>query len=160
MFSCSQLILGLNCIWWLCICIGYSMICSYIWHKYHEWYFEIVIRNLTSRWAGEMWGNFISFPFFNRLLYTVVNYVYDHLMRWKSIATAIISLISNTSIYKTNTSLKRVPRVSPWSVSRTINNYLLRLTPLKPTLCVVKIPCTNYFCSFLNVRHIATIDHK
>ena len=27
-----------------CICIGSSMICSDIWHKYHEWYFEIVIR--------------------------------------------------------------------------------------------------------------------
>ena len=31
------------------ICIGNSMICSDIWHKYHEWYFEIVIHNLTSR---------------------------------------------------------------------------------------------------------------
>ena len=31
------------------ICIGNSMICSDIWHKYHEWYFEIVIRNFTSR---------------------------------------------------------------------------------------------------------------
>ena len=27
------------------ICIGNSMICSDIWHKYHRWYFEIVIRN-------------------------------------------------------------------------------------------------------------------
>ena len=26
-----------------------SMICSDIWHKYHEWYFEIVLRNFTSR---------------------------------------------------------------------------------------------------------------
>ena len=31
------------------VCIGNSMICSDIWHKYHEWYFEIVIRNFTSR---------------------------------------------------------------------------------------------------------------
>ena len=31
------------------ICIGNSMICSDIWHKYHEWYFKIVIRNFTSR---------------------------------------------------------------------------------------------------------------
>ena len=23
--------------------------CSDIWHKYHEWYFETVIRNFTSR---------------------------------------------------------------------------------------------------------------
>ena len=30
------------------ICIGNSMICSDIWHKYHKWYFEIVIRNFTS----------------------------------------------------------------------------------------------------------------
>ena len=29
--------------------IGNSMICSDIWHKYHEGYFEIVIRNFTSR---------------------------------------------------------------------------------------------------------------
>ena len=29
--------------------IGNSMICSDIWHKYHEWYFKIVIRNFTSR---------------------------------------------------------------------------------------------------------------
>ena len=26
------------------ICIGNSMISSDIWHKYHEWYFETVIR--------------------------------------------------------------------------------------------------------------------
>ena len=32
------------------ICIGNSMInISDIWHKYHEWYFKIVIRNFTSR---------------------------------------------------------------------------------------------------------------
>ena len=31
------------------VCIGNSMICSDIWHKYHEWYFEIVIRNFMSR---------------------------------------------------------------------------------------------------------------
>ena len=33
------------------ISIGNSMICSDInnWHKYHEWYFEIVILNFTSR---------------------------------------------------------------------------------------------------------------
>ena len=30
-------------------CIGNSMICSDIWHKYYEWYFEIVIHNFTSR---------------------------------------------------------------------------------------------------------------
>ena len=30
------------------ISIGNSMICSNIWHKYHEWYFEIIIRNFTS----------------------------------------------------------------------------------------------------------------
>ena len=30
-------------------CIGNSMICSDIWHKYHEWYFKIVVRNFTSR---------------------------------------------------------------------------------------------------------------
>ena len=29
--------------------LGNSMICSDIWHKYHEWYFEIVIHNFTSR---------------------------------------------------------------------------------------------------------------
>ena len=32
------------------ICIGNSVISSDIWHKYHEWYFEIVIRNLTQFW--------------------------------------------------------------------------------------------------------------
>ena len=30
------------------ICIGNSMICSDIWHKYYEWYFKIVTRNFTS----------------------------------------------------------------------------------------------------------------
>ena len=30
--------------------IGNSMIFSDIWHKYHEWYFEIVIRNLRQFW--------------------------------------------------------------------------------------------------------------
>ena len=34
------------------------MICSDIWHKYHEWYFEIVVRNFTSRQASEIWDNF------------------------------------------------------------------------------------------------------
>ena len=29
------------------ICIGNSMICSDICHKYHKWYFEIVIRNFA-----------------------------------------------------------------------------------------------------------------
>ena len=31
------------------ICIGNSMICSDIWHKYHKWYFKIVKRNFTSQ---------------------------------------------------------------------------------------------------------------
>ena len=40
-------------VWFSCIIISYvsignSMICSAIWHKYHEWYFKIVIRNFTS----------------------------------------------------------------------------------------------------------------
>ena len=30
------------------VSIGNSMICSDIWHKYHEWYFEIVIRNFET----------------------------------------------------------------------------------------------------------------
>ena len=37
---------------------GNSMICSHIWHKYHERYFKIVQRNFTSRWASEIWDNF------------------------------------------------------------------------------------------------------
>ena len=32
------------------ISIGNSIICSDIWHKYHEWDFEIVIRNLRQFW--------------------------------------------------------------------------------------------------------------
>ena len=32
------------------ISIGNSMICSDISHKYHEWYFEILIRNLRQFW--------------------------------------------------------------------------------------------------------------
>ena len=42
------------------VCIGNSMIhfCSDIWHKYHEWYIKIVIRNFTSRWGSEIWDNF------------------------------------------------------------------------------------------------------
>ena len=32
------------------ISIGNSMICSGIWHKYHEWYFQIVIHNLRQFW--------------------------------------------------------------------------------------------------------------
>ena len=31
------------------ISIGNSMICNDIWHKYHEWYLEIVIRNFPRR---------------------------------------------------------------------------------------------------------------
>ena len=33
-----------------CICIGNSMICSDIWRKYHEWYFEIITRYLRQFW--------------------------------------------------------------------------------------------------------------
>ena len=38
--------------------IGNSIICSDIWHKHHERYFEIVIRNFTSSQASEIWDNF------------------------------------------------------------------------------------------------------
>ena len=31
------------------LCIGNSMTCSDVWHKYHEGYFRIVIHNFTSR---------------------------------------------------------------------------------------------------------------
>ena len=31
------------------VCIGNSMICSDIWHKYHASFFDILIRNFTSR---------------------------------------------------------------------------------------------------------------
>ena len=44
------------------IIIGNSMICSDIWHKYHGWYFEIVIRNFTSPFSSEIWGNFEISP--------------------------------------------------------------------------------------------------
>ena len=30
--------------------MGNNMICSDIWHKYHKWYFKIVIRNLRQFW--------------------------------------------------------------------------------------------------------------
>ena len=33
------------------VCIGNSMICWDIWHKYHEWYFEIVSRNFMSHFG-------------------------------------------------------------------------------------------------------------
>ena len=33
-----------------CFGIGNSMICSDIWHKYHEWYFKIIMRNLRQFW--------------------------------------------------------------------------------------------------------------
>ena len=33
----------------VCVSIGNSMICSDIWHKYHERYFKIVIPNFRSR---------------------------------------------------------------------------------------------------------------
>ena len=38
-----------NIITIIIISISNSMICSGIWHKYHEWYFKIVIHNFTSR---------------------------------------------------------------------------------------------------------------
>ena len=34
------------------------MICSDIGHKYREWYFKIVIRNFTSRYASEILDSF------------------------------------------------------------------------------------------------------
>ena len=38
----------------LCFSTVNSMIFSDIWHKYHEWYFKIVIRNFTGRQAREI----------------------------------------------------------------------------------------------------------
>ena len=38
-FSCTSIIVVI-----VMISIGNSMICTDIWHKYHEWYFEIVIQ--------------------------------------------------------------------------------------------------------------------
>ena len=37
--------------------IGNSIICSDIWHKYHERYFKIVMRNFTKRWTSEIRDN-------------------------------------------------------------------------------------------------------
>ena len=37
------------------VSIGNSMICSDIWHKYHEWYFEIVIRNFETIFKYHEW---------------------------------------------------------------------------------------------------------
>ena len=55
----------LSCLNWILhtfhicrISLGNSMIYSDIWHKYHEWYFETVIRNLTRLMAREIWDNF------------------------------------------------------------------------------------------------------
>ena len=47
----------------LWLSIGNSMICSYIWHKYHEWYFEIVIqisRAVIGEWNLWQFGNITS----------------------------------------------------------------------------------------------------
>ena len=46
-YSSSFQALSLSC---YIICIGNSMISSDIWHKYHKWYFKIVIRNLRQFW--------------------------------------------------------------------------------------------------------------
>ena len=45
-FLCSSIVMIIT------ISIGNSMICSDFWHKYLEWYFEIVIQ------ASEIWDNF------------------------------------------------------------------------------------------------------
>ena len=37
------------------ICIGNSMIRSDIWHKYHEWYFKIVIRKFEAILKYHKW---------------------------------------------------------------------------------------------------------
>ena len=59
------------------ICIGNYMIWSDIWHKYHEWYFEIVIHNFTSREASEMWDNFeISRVFMPNITYKSCYYLF------------------------------------------------------------------------------------
>ena len=66
LWSSLQDIWGIFCGWWRrwrtvtsalnmvaildFISVGNSMICSDIWHKYQEWYFEIVIRNLRQFW--------------------------------------------------------------------------------------------------------------
>ena len=45
------LIYNANWTKWSVICIGNSMICSDIWHKYHKWYFELLDKlfwNITS----------------------------------------------------------------------------------------------------------------
>ena len=38
------------------VCIGNSMICSDMWHKYHGWYFKIVIHNNSSWNLRQFWN--------------------------------------------------------------------------------------------------------
>ena len=56
-FDRASVILKFENYWWRSS-IENSMISRDIWHKYHEWYFKIVIHNFTSRWASEIWDNF------------------------------------------------------------------------------------------------------
>ena len=47
----------LNLVTVLTVCIGNSMICSDLsWHKYHEWYFKIVIHNFIPSFLLTIWA--------------------------------------------------------------------------------------------------------
>ena len=41
---------------WRVFCVGNGMMCSDIWHTYHEWYFEIVILILGERNLRQFWN--------------------------------------------------------------------------------------------------------
>ena len=48
----AEVILANHSFGYSCTCIGNSMICSDIWHKYHEWSFKIVIMKFETITSG------------------------------------------------------------------------------------------------------------
>ena len=56
------------------------MFCSDIWHKYHEWYFKIVIRNFTSRlgeWNLRQFWNITSGIYIKYQVQIMLLFVYN-----------------------------------------------------------------------------------
>ena len=148
------------------------MISSDIWHKYHEWYFKLVIRNFTSRLANKIWDNLKYQEWYLTAKY------HPQIMLWFVTATRKRTLfkLSGTMLWKPYDFLK--------TSSKSSNNFLgsrpfavyTRLfalnTEVKPITCPfvqvmygqIYYHCGKYdvfnviFCHLTIVSHLCSIQ--
>ena len=102
--------------------IGNSMICSDIWHKYHEWYFEIVIRTF-KRWLAE-W-NFRQFWNTTSCIYAKYNVQIKPLFVYTTTRKGFVILICRYFKSSWNTTALRKSTCRNFSCSSIICQILI-----------------------------------